>query len=109
MQRNIYFNTLAPRINDANNRKLFTLRSYLFGRSNSLVGCSLFGPLASSLFSYYCSFPNALGYSNLRDFSTKRDVKPSIFKDYSYSKSSTLYKIYENVYLNDMFITLVKF
>jgi len=76
------FNTLAPRINDANYRN--SLGGSLLGRS--LLGGSPFYPLNFK-----------------RSFSAKRNKKPSIFKDYSHDKTSIMYKIYDNVYLNDMF------
>ena len=33
----------------------------------------------------------------------KGGIKPSIFKDYSHDNASIMYKVYENVYLNNMF------
>lgn len=100
---NLYFKTLAPRINDAIFIEGFSRYSFTLG-CNLLLGCSLLG---GSPF-----YPSPMLHSSdrlnfnkncMRSFSVKRNVKPSIFKDYSDDKTLIMYKIYEKVYLNDMF------
>jgi len=47
--------------------------------------------------------PCLLSLNNIRYFSSERERKPFILKDYSCDKSCIMYKIYKNVYLNDKF------
>jgi hypothetical protein len=73
---------LQVKLSQANSQ---TVRRSIFLLGRSLLGGSPFYPL------------------NFKRSFSSRDVKPSILKDYSDDKTSIVYKIYDNVYLNDMF------
>lgn len=107
--------TLVKRINTINFRSLiFNLRHILICFTRPYYTKTFYPSLLlhSSAMNYYFRFNSNLLLANVsastrnkskRFFTSERDVKPVIFKDYSNSNLSGLYKIYDKVYLNDMF------